>query len=227
MTESEPRLVSARGVARGRRPRLGRFLLGIAAVLALGAIVAAFNVSWTKLDSTRADMRRRMETEVPHRFLAPGSATFDFPAGRVFISFLTDTEFEGTRHLAPSELVFELTVLDAAGDPIDVEIEPTQRANLQSSRPGRSSSAVLVGSAVLPKAAKYTFDLQLGANESSRAVADVFVIDAAEVAVLESAFGPVLGTVCSGGAAALFSVLGALTIWMERRTATALAAIEG
>jgi len=60
MTESEPRLVSARGVARGRRPRLGRFLLGIAAVLALGAIVAAFNVSWTKLDSTRADMRRRM-----------------------------------------------------------------------------------------------------------------------------------------------------------------------
>lgn len=227
MTESEPRLVSARGMARGRRPRLGRFLLGIAAVLALGAIVAAFNVSWTKLETTRADMRRRMETEVPHRFLAPGSATFDFPAGRVFISYLTDTEFEGTRHLAPGELVFELTVLDAAGDPIDVEVEATQRANLQSSRPGRSSAAVLVGSAVLPKAGTYVFDLQLGANESSRAVADVFVIDAAEVAVLESAFGPVLGTVCSGGAAALFGVLGALTIWMERRTATVLGAIEG
>ncbi|MCP3905617.1 MAG: hypothetical protein GY715_18480, partial [Planctomycetes bacterium] len=71
------------------------------------------------------------------------------------------------------------------------------------------------------------FDLQLGENESSQAVADVFVIDANEVAVLESAFAPVLGTVCSGGAAALFGVLGGLTIWMERRTATALAAIEG
>lgn len=227
MTEPEPRLVSARGMARSRRPRLGRFLLGIAAILAVGAIVAAFNVSWSTLESTRADMRRRMETETPHRFLAPGRATFDFPAGRVFISYLTDTEFEGTRHLAPGELVFELTILDAAGDPIDVEVEPTQRANLESSRPGRSSSAVLVGSAVLPEAGRYAFDLQLGANESSRAVADVFVIDAAEVAVLESAFGPVLGTVCSGGAAALFGVLGGLTIWMERRTATAIAAIEG
>ncbi|MDG1361641.1 MAG: hypothetical protein P8J88_11990 [Phycisphaerales bacterium] len=227
MTESEPRLVSARGMARGRRPRLGRFLLGIAAVLALGAIVAAFNVSWTKLESTRAEMRRRMETEIPHRFLAPGTGIFEFPAGRVFISYLTDTEFDGTRHLAPNELVFELTILDAAGDPIDVEVEATHRANLQSSRPGRSAAAVLVGSAVLPDAGRYTFDLQLGENESSQAVADVFVIDANEVAVLESAFGPVLGTVCSGGAAALFGVLGGLTIWMERRTATALAAIEG
>ncbi|MCP4796216.1 MAG: hypothetical protein GY885_08680 [Phycisphaeraceae bacterium] len=227
MTESEPRLVSARGMARGRRPRLGRFLLGIAAVLALGAIVAAFNVSWTKLESTRAEMRRRMETEIPHRFLAPGTGVFEFPAGRVFISYLTDTEFDGTRHLAPNELVFELTILDAAGDPIDVEVEATHRANLQSSRPGRSAAAVLVGSAVLPDAGRYTFDLQLGENESSQAVADVFVIDANEVAVLESAFRPVLGTVCSGGAAALFGVLGGLTIWMERRTATALAAIEG
>ncbi|MCP3859720.1 MAG: hypothetical protein GY704_08720 [Phycisphaeraceae bacterium] len=227
MTESEPRLVSARGMARGRRPRLGRFLLGIAAVLALGAIVVAFNVSWTKLESTRAEMRRRMETEIPHRFLAPGTGVFEFPAGRVFISYLTDTEFDGTRHLAPNELVFELTILDAAGDPIDVEVEATHRANLQSSRPGRSAAAVLVGSAVLPDAGRYTFDLQLGENESSQAVADVFVIDANEVAVLESAFAPVLGTVCSGGAAALFGVLGGLTIWMERRTATALAAIEG
>lgn len=227
MTESEPRLVSARGMASGRRPRLGRFLLGVAAVLALGAIVAAFNVSWTKLESTRAEMRRRMETEIPHRFLAPGTGVFEFPAGRVFISYLTDTEFDGTRHLAPNELVFELTILDAAGDPIDVEVEATHRANLQSSRPGRSAAAVLVGSAVLPDVGRYTFDLQLGENESSQAVADVFVIDANEVAVLESAFGPVLGTVCSGGAAALFGVLGGLTIWMERRTATALAAIEG
>ena len=120
-----------------------------------------------------------------------------------------------------------MTILDAAGDPIDVEVEATHRANLQSSRPGRSAAAVLVGSAVLPDAGRYTFDLQLGENESSQAVADVFVIDANEVAVLESAFGPVLGTVCSGGAAALFGVLGGLTIWMERRTATALAAIEG
>ena len=100
-------------------------------------------------------------------------------------------------------------------------------AALPAYRPGRSAAAVLVGSAVLPDAGRYTFDLQLGENESSQAVADVFVIDANEVAVLESAFGPVLGTVCSGGAAALFGVLGGLTIWMERRTATALAAIEG
>ena len=225
MTDQEPGLVSARGMARKRRPRLGRFLLGIAAVLAVGAVVAAFNVSWTRLETTRAEMRHRMETEIPHRFLAPGTGVFDFPAGRVFVSYLTDTEFDGTRHLAPNELVFELTVLDAAGDPIDVEVEATHRANLQSARPGRSAAAVLVGSAVLPDAGKYRFDLQLGENESSRAVADVFVIDENEVAVLESAFGPVLGTFCSGGAAAFFGVLGGLTLWMERRTARALAAL--
>ena len=227
MTEPEPRLVSARGLARGRRPRLGRFLLGIAAILAIGAIVAAIIAPWTELKMMHANMQRRLEREIPHRFLAPGEATFEFPAGRPFVSYLTDTEFEGTRHLAPNELVFELTILDSDGAPVDIEVEATQRANLPSSRPGRSAAAVLVGSAELPDAGKYTFDLQLGENESSRAVADVFVIDANEVAVLDSAFGPVLGTVCSGGAAALFAMLGGLTIWMERRTAAALAAMEG
>ncbi|MAD20143.1 MAG: hypothetical protein CMJ52_08135 [Planctomycetaceae bacterium] len=227
MTDSEPRLVSARGVARSRRPWLGRFLLCIAAVLAVGAGVAALIAPWTELSTMHADMRHRMETEIPHRFLAPGTAAFEFPAGRVFVSYLTDTEFEGTRHLAPNELVFELAILDASNNAIDVEVEATQRANLPSSRPGRSATAVLVGSAVLPTAGTYTFDLQLGVNESSRAVADVFVIDATEVAVLDSAFGPILGTACSGGGALIFAILGGVTLWMERRTAAALAILEG
>jgi hypothetical protein len=219
-------LVSARAVARRRKPFLGKFLLILAALLGLASIIMATQVSWSELSDARAAMRKRMENETPHRFLVPGQASFDFPAGRIFVSYLTDTEFEETRYLAPTELVFELVITDAQGALVDVEVEPTQRANLESSRPGRPASAVLVGSAVLPAEGTYTFDLTLGPRESSRAVADVFVINDAEVAALESAFAPLMGFFCSGGGGLFLGLLGAISLWMERRTAAALAAMQ-
>ena len=72
----------------------------------------------------------------------------------------------------------------------------------------------------------YTFELILGPRESSRAVADVFVINDAEVAALESAFAPLLGFLCSGGGALFLGLLGGISVWMERRTAAALAAMQ-
>ncbi|MDG2021071.1 MAG: hypothetical protein P8J59_03875 [Phycisphaerales bacterium] len=219
-------LISARAVARRRKPFLGKALLLLAAILALATIIMATQVSWSELSEARTAMRKRMETEKPHRFLVPGKASFEFPAGRVFVSYLTDTEFEETRYLAPTELVFELVITDADGTLVDVEVEPTQRANLQSSRPGKPSAAVLVGSAVLPSDGTYSFDLILGPRESSRAVADVFVINDAEVAALETAFAPLLGFFCSGGGALFLGLLGGISVWMERRTAAALAAMQ-
>ena len=219
-------LVSARAVARRRKPFLGKFLLILAALLGLASIIMATQVSWSELSDARAAMRKRMENETPHRFLVPGQASFEFPAGRIFVSYLTDTEFAETRYLAPTELVFELVITDAEGALVDVEVEPTQRANLQSSRPGRPAAAVLVGSAVLPAKGTYTFDLTLGPRESSRAVADVFVINNTEVAALESAFAPLLGFFCSGGGGLFLALLGGISLWMERRTAAAIAAMQ-
>ncbi|MDE0889659.1 MAG: hypothetical protein OSA40_09400 [Phycisphaerales bacterium] len=219
-------LISARATARRRRPFLGKFLLLLATLLALTSIIMATQVSWSELSTARSAMRKRLETEIPHRFLAPGKTSFEFPAGRVFVSYLTDTEFEEMRYLAPTELVFELVITDPQGTLVDVEIEPTQRANLESSRPGRPSSAVLVGSAVLPADGTYDFELTLGPRESSRAVADVFVINDAEVAALESAFAPLLTFLCSGGGALFLGLLGWISVWMERRTAAAIAAMQ-
>jgi hypothetical protein len=79
---------------------------------------------------------------------------------------------------------------------------------------------------VLPADGTYDFELTLGPRESSRAVADVFVINDAEVAALESAFAPLLTFFCSGGGALFLGLLGWISVWMERRTAAAIAAMQ-
>ena len=209
-------MISARAAA--RRPLLGRGLLIAGALFVLAGIVMAVISPWSELASIRNQMRMRAATEEPLRFLAPGSATFDLPKGRIFVSYRTDTELDGTRHIASAELVFELIVTDEDGRPVAVEVEATQRANLPSSRPGRSSTAILVGAATIEKAGKHKIDLQLGANEAGTAVADVFLVDDQDVEQLERAFGPVLATVCGLVGGGFLAMLGAITVWMEKRS---------
>ncbi|MBC01843.1 MAG: hypothetical protein CMJ34_00880 [Phycisphaerae bacterium] len=209
-------MISARAAA--RRPLLGRGLLMAGALFALAGVVMAFFSPWSELTTIRNQMRLRATTEEPLRFLAPGSATFELPPGRIFVSYFTDTELDGTRHIASAELVFELVVTDAEGRPVDVEVEVTQRANLPSSRPGRSSTAVLVGAATLEEAGTYRIDLELGANEAGTAVADVFLVDDKDVDQLERAFAPVLATICGLVGGGFLAMLGVLTRWMEKRT---------
>ena len=94
MTEPAPEstMVSAR--ARARRSGLGRGLLVIAAVLALTGVVSAFIAPWPELLAARQAIATRMtDDSTPHRFVAPGSANFDLPAGRIFVAYLTDAEF--------------------------------------------------------------------------------------------------------------------------------------
>lgn len=213
---SEPRsLVSARAAA--RRPVLGRGLLIAGGLLAVVGIVMAIFAPWNSLTAARDAMRKRMTNEDPTRFLAPGSVTTELPSGRIFVSYLTDTELGEKRHIASAELVFELTVTDAAGAPIAIEYETTQRANLPSSRPGRSSTAVLVGAADIAEPGTYTITLELGENESSEAVADVFFLTRPEIAALDEAFGPVLGAFCGLGGGAFIALLGGITLWLEKR----------
>ena len=219
-----PQYRSARAAA--RRPMLGRMLLAMAVVLGVTGAVMALFAPWSELRQTRNQMQRRLSDEAPMRFVVPGEATLDLPAGMAFVSYLTDTEWEGTRYITSPELVFELTVTDADGRPIAVEFEPTHRANLPSSRPGRSSTAVLVGAADIPEAGRYDVTLVLGEKESSQAVADVFVVEAGERDALERALGPVLGSICGLGGAVVLAILGGITIWLEKRAALALAAAQ-
>ena len=209
-------MISARAAA--RRPLLGRGLLIAGAILAVTGVVMAFIAPWSELASIRNQMRLRTATEEPLRFLAPGSASFDLPKGRIFVSYRTDTELDGTRHIASGELVFELIVTDEQGRPVAVEVEATQRANLPSSRPGRSSTAVLVGAATIEQAGEYRIELELGENEAGTAVADVFLVNDKDVQKLERAFGPVLATICGLVGGGFLAMIGAITIWMEKRT---------
>ncbi len=217
----QPQYRSARASA--RRPMLGRLLLVMAVVLGLAGIGMAIFAPWSELRQTRNQMQKRLSSETPMRFVVPGEATLELPAGKAFVSYLTDTEWEGTRFITSSELVFELTVTDPAGDPIAVEFEPTHRANLPSSRPGRSATAVLVGAVDIPETGLYDVKLVLGEKESSQAVADVFVVQEAEAASLERALGPVIGSICGLGGAVVLAILGGITIWLEKRAAMAFA----
>jgi hypothetical protein len=218
MTESTPEstMVSAR--ARARRSGLGRGLLVIAAVLALTGVVSAFIAPWSELLAARQAIATRMtDDSTPHRFVAPGSANFDLPAGRIFVAYLTDAEFDGTRYLASGEMVFDLTVTGADGTVVEIEHEPTQRANLPSSRPGRASAAVLVAAATIPATGSYAVSMTLGDGEVGQAVGEILVLDQTEVAALEKAFMPVLGALCGLGGAIFFGVFGGIAVWLERR----------
>lgn len=217
---NDPRpLISARGSA--RRPLLGRGLLIAGIILAVAGVVMAAIAPWSELSELRANMQKRVADQKPMRFVVPGNATFDLPEGRIFVAYLTDTEFEGTRYLASSELIFELTVTDADGQLLAIEYETTQRANLPSSRPGKPSTAVLVGAVTIPTPGPYDISLVLGENESSSAVSDVFVVQEDEIEMLNSAFQPVLAAFCGLGGGGFLSLLGGITIWLEKRARAA------
>lgn len=213
--ETPPRMLSARG--RARRSGLGRGLFMLAALLGVLGVVGAAMTPWSELGDARRSIATRATSASPHRFVAPGSGTFDLPEGRIFVSYLTDAEFEDTRYMASAELVFELTVTTADGDAIEIEHEPTQRANLPSSRPGRSATAVLVGAASIPARGPHTVSLQLGDAEVGQAVAEVLVMDQAEVEALERAFKPLLAGACGFGGALFFAAFGGLAVWLEKR----------
>ncbi len=208
-------MVSARG--RARRNGLGRGLFTLAAMLAVVGIVGAAMTPWSDLGEARRSIANRANSDSPYRFVAPGSGTFELPAGRIFVSYLTDAEYEGTRYMASAEMVFELQVTTEDGGDIEIEHEPTQRANLPSSRPGRTSTAVLIGAASIPTPGRHTVSLTLGDAEVGQAVAEVLIMDQREVAALEKAFKPLLAGGCGFGGALFFAAFGGLAIWLERR----------
>ena len=212
---SDNRMVSARG--RSRRSGLGRGLFVLAAVLAVVGIVGAAMTPWSELGAARRSIAKRATSDAPHRFLAPGSGTFDLPAGRVFVSDVTDAELDGTRYMASGELVFDLTITTADGAAVEIEHEPTQRANLPSSRPGRSATAVLIGAASIPAAGPHTVSLRLGDAEVGQAVAEILVMDQREVEALERSFKPLLAGACGFLGAIFFAIFGGIAIWLERR----------
>lgn len=217
--ESTSPMISARAGA--RRSRLGRGLLLMAATLAATGVVGAFLAPWSELSSARSSIAGRMEDESNHRFVAPGTGTFELPPGRIFVAYLTDAEFEGTRFITSPELVMDLRVTAADGGEIEVEHEPTQRANLPSSRSGRSSAAVLVGAATIPRADSWTVELVLPEGEVAQAVAEILVVDQSEVETLERAFYPVLGSLCGFGGAIFFGIFGGVAVWLEKRAGLA------
>ena len=132
-------MISARRAA--RRSGFGRGLVILAAVLAVIGAIGGILLPWSEVARAQREFALRVETS-DNRFVAPGSLSMDLPAGRIFVNYFTDETFDDVRFSTSSELVFDLVVTGPDGEPIAVEHEPTQRANLPSSRPGRSAAAM-------------------------------------------------------------------------------------
>ena len=207
-------MISARRAA--RRSGFGRGLVILAAVLAVIGAIGGILLPWSEVARAQREFALRVETS-DNRFVAPGSLSMDLPAGRIFVNYFTDETFGDDRYSTSSELVFDLVVTGPDGEPIAVEHEPTQRANLPSSRPGRSAAAILIGTAPITEAGLHDIKLDLQPGEAAQAVAEVLVMTAAEQAVFESALWPGLGFGCGIAGGAFFGVAGLLAIWLEKR----------
>ena len=212
--QDENSMISARGSA--QRSGFGRGLLVLASVLLVIGVIGSILMPWSAVEKVRMDMARRAE-ESPNRFLAPGSLDVDLPAGRIFVEYFTDETLDDMRHITSSELTFDLSVTDASGTTIEVEHESTQRANLPSSRPGRSAAAILVGTAPIPAPGRHRITLSLPPDESSQAVAEILVINQAEQDQLYAAIWPGIGVGCGIAGSVFFGLTGLLALWVEKR----------
>lgn len=216
MSSDEDRnpMISARGAA--RRSGFGRGLLVLASILMVIGVIGSILMPWSEVEQVRKDMARRAE-ESPNRFLAPGSLDVDLPAGRIFVEYFTDQTLDDVRHITSSELVFDLAVTDPSGTTVEVEHESTQRANLPSSRPGRSAAAILVGTAPILEAGRHRITLTLPPDESSQAVAEILVINQTEQDQLYAAIWPGIGVGCGLAGSVFFGLTGLLALWVEKR----------
>ncbi len=210
----EVRMVSVR--QKSRRSDFGKGLMILSGVLLVIGVIGSIMVPWSDISEVRSNIAKRTE-ETPNRFLAPGSMTVDLPPGRVFIEYFTDDSLEDVRYITSSELVFEITITDAEGVPLEIEHEATQRANLPSSRPGKKATAVLIGTAAIPSAGPHEITLTLPPGESSEAVAEILIIDSKDQDRLLAAVWPGIGFGCGLGGGVFFGIVGCLAIWIEKR----------
>ena len=75
----------------------------------------------------------------------------------------------------------------------------------------------------IPQPGPYDITLILGKNESSSAVADVFLVQEDEIETLNEAFRPVLAAFCGLGGGGFLLLLGGITVWLEKRARLAAA----
>lgn len=173
------------------------------------------------LPSTRSFMnglRTQAENAEYPQFLVPGDHTLDLPEGMIWVSYFTDQDHEDVRYQSPASLIFELSIIDDAGNTLAVETDPSARATLPLDSDD-VRKAVLVGLAKIPADGTYTIRLALEDATPNKAVAQVIAMSAEErdeVSMVMTYLG--LG-VCGGGGAVFFGVLGLGARWAQKRGA--------
>ncbi len=197
--------------------RIGPFLLVLSGLCVLTGIVGFILFNLPSSKAFLAELRNKAQKEEFPTFTAPGDFTKEFSAGTIWVSYFTDSDINDVRYQVPDSLMFDLEVDDSNGEPIIVNMEPTQRASLPSSDAGKTRSAVLIGIAELPADDDYTVKLSLPKNQANKAVAQIIHLDLPtqkETSRIITYLG--IG-VCGGSGAVFFGGLGFGSMWFSKR----------
>ena len=202
---------------RRKKAGLAPFLLVLATISFLSCVVGFVLLSLPSTRGFMAQLRIQAENSEYPTFLAPGKHELELEAGIIWVSYFTDAEFEGARYQAPTSLVFNLTVQDANGQPLKVDMDPTQRANLPAKAGDGSRVAVLLGIVQIPQPGRYTIELTQSENQPNKAVAQVIMMSSEEKEKTAQVLLYLGLGVCGGAGTVFFGVLGIGAVWVNRR----------
>ena len=202
---------------RSRTSGISSILFGLAALCMLTCMVGFVLLTLPSTRSFQAELQRQAESDGYHEFLIPGSTETELKTGMVFVAYLTDHEFEGSRYQVPDSLRFNLEVTNSAGEVIPIQEDPSHSANLPTDDGEDQQLAVLVGIVDIPKDDTYTFNLTTNGQSANRAVGRLITLtqdQKDEIAQIMVYLGLI---VCGGGGAVFLGMLGAGAVWMDRQ----------
>lgn len=210
---------------RTRKAGIGQVLLWLAALCTVSCMVGFVLLTLPSTRTFMNQLRRQAESGDYTEFLVPGSAEVELEPGMIFVSYLTNREFDGSRYQVPDNLDFKLVVENSRGNPVTIQTDPGQSARLPTDDDGSNRKAVLVAIAEIPETDTYRLSMNLSGNSANRAVAQIVTLterQKEETAKVMVYLGLV---VCGGGGGVFFGVLGGGVIWMERKSRRLMAEV--
>ena len=196
---------------------LAPFLLVLATISFISCAVGFLMLSLPSTRGFMAQLRLQAENAEYPTFLAPGDKELELTAGMIWVSYFTDAEFQGARYQVPASLLFDITIQDAQGNFLPVEIDPTRRANLPGEEGDGGRVAVLLGIVEIPENARYTITLSQPDNQPNKAVAQVITMSKEEKEKTATVLLYLGLGVCGGAGTVFFGVLGLGAVWVNRR----------
>ena len=203
---------------RSRTSGISSILFVLAALCMLTCMVGFVFLTLPSTRSFQAELQRQAEDDGYHEFLIPGTTETKLEAGMVFVVYLTDHEFEGSRYQVPDSLLFNLEVTNSAGEVIPFGEDPSHTTNLPTDDGEDAQLAVLIGIVEIPKDDTYTFNLTTNTQSANRAVGRLITLTQTQKDEISRIMVYLGLIVCGGGGAVFLGMLGAGAVWMDRQS---------